>query len=123
MPRAKPKPTAQPATVVQPNGVVGDVMTLAEAAAYLRVSENDLIGAATTQGLPARMIGGEWRFTKAAIQQWLGTASPTTEMRKAAQMAIVGSCKDDPDLPGIVEDAMRRRGRPLMEDGTYAGRM
>ena len=123
MPRAKPKPAISPAPVVSANGPVGDVMTLTEAAAYLRVSEKDLIGATVTQGLPGKMIGGEWRFTKSSIQQWLATPSMTPEMRRAAQLAMAGSCKDDPDLPEILEDAMRRRGRPLMEDGTYGGRM
>ena len=100
-----------------------DVMTLAEAAAYLRVSENDVVGAVTTQGLPARMIGGEWRFTKAAILQWMSVSQPTAEMRKAAQLAMAGKYKDDPNLEQIVEDAMRQRGRPIMEDGTYSGRI
>ena len=48
-------------------------------------------------------------------------SQPTAEMRKAAQMAIAGAWKDDPDLEWILEDAMRRRGRQPGPDGTYAG--
>lgn len=117
-PAPAPKPAPQPAAV---NGPPGEVLTLAEAAAYLRLPEKDVIAAASTQGLPSRLVGDEWRFLKTALHQWLSATSPTSEMRKAAQLAIVGAWKDDPDVEQIVEDAMRARGRPLMEDGTYSG--
>jgi excisionase family DNA binding protein len=115
----KPEPTLKPPTTNGP--VTGEVLTLAEAAAYLRLPEKDVIGAATTQGLPGRMIGGEWRFAKAAIQKWLRVSQPTAEMRKASQLALAGMWKDDPDAMEILEDAMRRRGREPGPDGTYAG--
>lgn len=118
MPRAKP----QPKPSAQANGpMAGEVMTLAEAAAYLRLAERDVIGATTTQGLPGRMIGGEWRFAKAAIQKWLSVSQPTAEMRKAAVLSLAGIFEDDPDLDQMLEDAMRRRGREPGPDGTYAG--
>jgi hypothetical protein len=66
-----------------------------------------------SQGLPGRGIAGEWRFLKAAIQHWLGTAPPTWETRKAAILELAGKYKDDPDLEQIVEEAYRRRGRPI----------
>ena len=116
MPRTKKQP--EPAS----NGsATGDVLTLAEAAAYLRLPEAALVSAVHAEGLPGRMVGGEWRFSKAAIQQWLASGNPTWETRKAAILELAGKYKDDPDLEQIVEEAMRRRGRPLMEDGTYSG--
>jgi excisionase family DNA binding protein len=123
MPRAKktrPKPVPQPEP--QPaagNGPPGEVLTLAEAAAYLRLPEKDVIAAASTQGLPGRLVGGEWRFLKTALQQWLSASQPTAEMRKAAILAAAGSFKDDPDLEDIVEEIYRQRGRPITEDGSY----
>jgi excisionase family DNA binding protein len=123
MPRTKkqePTPQQEPSPAAV-NGPPGDVLTLSEAAAYLRLPEAEVIGLVQSQGLPGRLIGSEWRFLKAALQQWLSTSSPTPEMRKAAQMALVGAWKDDPDIEQIVEDAMRARGRPLREDGTYSG--
>jgi excisionase family DNA binding protein len=124
MPRtkAKPKPARQPEP--QPavaNGPPVEVLTLAEAAAYLRLPEKAVIAAATAQGLPGRLVGGEWRFLKASLQQWLSISQPTDEMRKAAQMAAAGAFKDDPDLMQILEDAMRRRGRQPGPDGTCSG--
>jgi excisionase family DNA binding protein len=97
------------------NGLPAEVLTLREAAAYLRLPEADVISAIHTQRLPGRLIRGEWRFLRAAIQQWLGSGSPNPETRKAALLAAAGSFKDDPDLDAIVEEAMRRRGRAATE--------
>ena len=116
MPRTQKEPVpAQPRAA---NGT-GEVMDLAEAAALLRVPEEDVVAAAASQGLPGRMIGGEWRFAKAGLLQWLGVSQPTDEMRKAAQMAAAGSLEDDPDIEDIVEEIYRKRGRPITEDGSY----
>ena len=109
MPRAKEQAT----TVNGP--ATGEVLTLSEAAAYLRLPETDVVSAIHAQSLPGRLVGGEWRLSKVAIQQWLGTSLPTAEMRKAALLANAGSFADDPDLTAIVEEAMRLRGRPADE--------
>jgi hypothetical protein len=119
-PRPDPKPQAEPQAAAV-NGPPGEVLTLAEAVAYLLLAEADVISAVHAQGLPGRLINGEWRFLKTAIQQWLSVSQPPAEVRNAAMLAMVGAWKDDPNLEQIVEDAMRRRGRPLMEDGTYSG--
>ena len=123
MPRTKktkpepvPQPEPQPAVV---KGPPGEVLTLAEAAAYLRLPEQDVIAAACSQGLPGRLVGSEWRFLKSALQQWLSASQPTAEMRKAALLAAAGAFKDDPDLIRICEEAYRQRGRPITEDGSY----
>jgi hypothetical protein len=78
-----------------------------------------VLAAVNSQGLPGRLVGGEWRFLKSAIQQWLSTGLPTQETRKAVLLAAAGSFKDDPDLIPIVEEIYRRRGRPITEDGSY----
>jgi excisionase family DNA binding protein len=125
MPRArKPRPEPSPQLESAPaivNGPPGEVLTLAEAAAYLRLPEKDVIAAVSAQGLPGRLMGGEWRFLKTALQQWLSVSQPIAEMRKAAILAAAGAFKDDPDLGWILEDAMRRRGRQPGPDGTYGG--
>ncbi len=74
-----------------------------------------MVSAIHSRGLPGQLVSGEWRLSKAAILQWLGTGLPTTEMRKAALLATAGSFADDPDLMAIVEEAMRLRGRPADE--------
>jgi hypothetical protein len=54
----------------------------------------------------------------AAIRHWLATAPTTWETRKAAILELSGKYQDDPDLERIVEDAHRRRGRPIAERGS-----
>jgi hypothetical protein len=110
MPRTKGKPALVPPPGGANNGQTHEVLTLAEAAAYLRLAESEVVGLAHTQGLPGRYITGEWRFLKAALQHWLATGSPTWDTRKAAILELSGKYKDDPDLENIVEDAYRRRG-------------
>jgi excisionase family DNA binding protein len=48
-----------------------DVLTLAEAASYLRVPEQELLHLAEHRDIPAQRIGGEWRFLKRALGHWL----------------------------------------------------
>jgi excisionase family DNA binding protein len=117
--KTKPEPCQAESSPYVGNGPPGEVLTLAEAAAYLRLPEADVIGLVHSQGLPGRIVGGESRFLKAAIQQWLSTGSPTPACRKAAQLEAAGAFKDDPDLLGIVENIYRKRGRPITEDGSY----
>jgi len=123
MPRAKktkPEPVRQ--AELSPhvaNGSPVEVLTLAEAAVYLRLPEADVIELVHSQCLPGRVVGGEFRFLKAAIQQWLSMGSPTRAARKSAQLEAAGAFKDDPDLLGIVENIYRQRGRPITEDGSY----
>ena len=54
-----------------PERQTDDVLTLAEAAAYLRVPEEELLRLAERRDVPAQRIGGEWRFLKRALGHWL----------------------------------------------------
>jgi excisionase family DNA binding protein len=93
----------------------GDVLTLAEAAAYLRVTEQAVLGLVGPAGLPGRAIGTDWRFSKSAIQHWLGT--PTCQGSKEAVLSAAGMWKDDPELEQEVKEIYKRRGRPSREGG------
>jgi excisionase family DNA binding protein len=48
-----------------------EILTLAEAAAYLRVPEDALVKLADDGAVPARRIGGEWRFLRPALNDWI----------------------------------------------------
>lgn len=50
---------------------LGEILTLAEAAAYLRVDEQTLAELAAKRRLPSQKIGEEWRFLKKALDDWL----------------------------------------------------
>jgi excisionase family DNA binding protein len=49
----------------------GEVLTLAEAAEYLRVDEQTLADLAVKRRVPSQKIGEEWRFLKRALDDWL----------------------------------------------------
>jgi len=50
---------------------VAEVLTLADAAELLQVEEAAVARLAEGGELPGRRIGGEWRFTRQAILDWL----------------------------------------------------
>lgn len=50
---------------------LGEVLTLAEAAKYLRVDEQTLAELAAKRRVPSQKIGEEWRFLKKALDEWL----------------------------------------------------
>jgi len=93
---------------------VGEVLTLAEAAAYLRLPEAEVARLVQTEGLPGRAVGQEWRFLKAALQDWLRT--PPIRGSKEAMLSVIGSWKDDPFRDDMRKEINRMRGRPIIED-------
>jgi excisionase family DNA binding protein len=119
MPRTKAKPTkpanaALPTAVSPPpSGERDEVLTLAEAAAYLRVGEGEVLQAVRDQGLPARQLGADWRFLQSALQEWLKTPS----RRNQGLLAHLGAARNDPHLEELLEEVYQRRGRPETEAG------
>ena len=59
-----------------------EVLTLAEAAAFLRVPEAVLEQLAARQVVPARKLGEEWRFLKQGLRDWL-RQGPAPDERSA----------------------------------------
>src|ERR1700677_1188381 len=111
MPTIKTKPADKSVTSRTKPANFPEVLTLAEAASYLRLSEEEVIDLAQSHDLPGRSVGSHWRFLKSAIQQWLGAAASSRQARKKAQMALAGKYRDDTDLVQICEEAYRKRGR------------
>jgi excisionase family DNA binding protein len=104
--KAKHKSRLRPATTraAFPNG---DVLTLAGAAEYLRITENEVVRLVRDQGLPGRKLGDEWRFLKMALQDWLRAPSS----KKEGLLMQIGAFKDDPDLGEMLERIHQQRGR------------
>jgi excisionase family DNA binding protein len=111
-PRAK-LPTVTLATPVRETGWP-EVLTLAEAAAYLRVAQDELVRMVGPRGLPGRLIGSEWRFSKTALDEWLRT--PPGPSTKESLLALAGSWKGDPDALEMLQEIYRQRGRPITEN-------
>jgi len=60
----------------------GDVLTIDELAAYLKISKSTLYKLAQDGALPGLKVGKRWRFHKEAIDAWLKSQSPTPESRE-----------------------------------------
>jgi helix-turn-helix protein len=52
-----------------------EVMTLPDAAAFLRLGEAQLERSAARSEVPARRIAGQWRFSRTALVAWLDSAA------------------------------------------------
>ncbi len=110
------RPSPGPALTNGP-GSAEHVLTLAEAAAYLRVSEDDVLRMVHEQGLHARQVGSEWRFWQPAIADWLRTGPQSTPRKARAAhpaneplLAQAGTWKDDPLIDEELREIYRRRG-------------
>jgi excisionase family DNA binding protein len=117
---------------------VTDVLTLKEAAAYLRVSADELKKLAEAGGVPARPIGKEWRFSGTALEEWLRgefmSRAEFGELEKALRERLNGKPKpplgsyeriskyagmwkdDEKELEEFLKEVYRRRGRPMVEE-------
>jgi excisionase family DNA binding protein len=89
-----------------------EVLTLAEAARYLRVKKPLLEKLVAEGNIPARKVGGEWRFFRGALQAWL-TGKPNY---REALMAQIGAFADDETLPELLRSIYAARGRAEVDE-------
>lgn len=81
--KPKPKPEAN-GTAERPEP---EVLTLGEAAAFLRVSDDGLRLDAEAGRVPARRVAGEWRFMHDALRDWLSQPSEPTASQSNKALA------------------------------------
>lgn len=113
--KARPVPqAAQSAPPIGGHDTCGEVLTLGEAAAYLRLPEAEVRRLVVEQGLPARQVGAEWRFLKSAVQMWLSI--PQAKENRKDIWSVAGSLKDDPYLEEMLKEIDRLRGRPTTKE-------
>ncbi len=101
--------SARNGNAIPPESV--EVFDLAEAAGYLRVAPDDVLRMVASHGLPGRQFGADWRFLKAALQQWLSVPPPVVT-KQSFWDTHFGALKDDPYREEILAEIYRRRGRP-----------
>ena len=94
-----------------PNDIFGldplDVLTLEELAEYLKISPAAVRRVMKEQNLPGRNLGGEWRFLRDAVANWLrGQEAPA----QAQQKARVDYSK--PPAKPAADDSDERSSRP-----------
>jgi PTS system nitrogen regulatory IIA component len=58
-------------------GVSGDMMDVEQLAAYLRRDVREVGKLASRGHLPGHKVGGQWRFARAEINQWIETQLPS----------------------------------------------
>ncbi len=61
------------------------VLTLAEAAGFLRVSERTLGEMARANKVPCQRVGREWRFLRETLSEWLAGGWPKSTSQSAAE--------------------------------------
>ena len=101
----KPKPALNGKPLTSP----AEVMTLAEAAAFLRVPEDGLKADAASGRVPGRLVADEWRFTKATLLAWFNEPETARGDWKERIRSVIGSWKDDPTVDGMMEEIYRQR--------------
>jgi excisionase family DNA binding protein len=87
-----------------------EVLTLEEAADYLRLPPSEVRRLVAEQDLPGREINGEWRFLKAGLEDWLCHRSG-----RAILLAQAGALADDDALDQLRAQVYKERGRPEAE--------
>lgn len=85
-----------------------DVLTLAEAATYLRTTKAEVQKLVERNAIPGKKVGGDWRFLKSALEDWLKTPALSS---KQYLLSLAGTWKDDPTVPEMLEEIYRERAR------------
>lgn len=64
------------------NSEHGEVLTLEEAAAFLRIPPDQVASLARENAVPAQNVSGEWRFLKKALADWLRYGNHYRELKR-----------------------------------------
>jgi PTS system nitrogen regulatory IIA component len=106
-----------------------EIMTVAEVAAYLKLSEKTIIAMANKNEIPAAKIASQWRFRRRIIDDWLAARMKVLPQTDLARLVESGSdilpisriAAEDfiiMDLrPGSKEEVLRQMVRPMVRIG------
>jgi excisionase family DNA binding protein len=82
-----------------------DVLTLREAAAFLRLSERSLYDLARSRRVPAAQLGGKWLFPRAQLERWLTAQADTPEAEPRLDPPLILAGSHDPLLDWAVRQS------------------
>src|SRR5579871_2571083 len=83
-----------------------DMMDMEQLAAYLQRDVREVGKLASRGHLPGHKVGGEWRFARAEINQWIETQLPAyTEKQLANLESGAGKGDGEPLLAGLLSEA------------------
>ncbi len=57
----------------------GEIFTLGEVAAYLKVGKRTVYRLAAARKIPAFKVGGAWRFSRTEIDRWIKQQSTASQ--------------------------------------------
>lgn len=75
---------------------VSEILTLSEAAAFIRVSEKTLGEMARARRIPSQKVGREWRFLRNALEDWLVGGSGLVHDTKSNSVSKDGLAVAEP---------------------------
>jgi len=82
-----------------------EVLTLREAAAYLRLSERSLYELARSRRLPAAQLGGKWLFPRAQLERWLAAQADGADAAHRLDPPAILAGSHDPLLDWAVRQS------------------
>jgi excisionase family DNA binding protein len=90
---------------------IPEILTLEEAASYLRLSLEAIERNADKGAIPGRRIDGTWRFSKLALDAWL-------RHHDYRQILVrqTGALSQDENMSDILNQIYKDRGRPEVDD-------
>jgi len=124
--------SAHAAEVAQTSASAGEVMTIDEAAAFLRIPATELERLATRGEAPGRLVVGQWRFNRDALLAWINgdwklirtLARPGAQTKaETAESQAAAASEDDPAAIGeapekhTAEDIFLRSQKVLLAPG------
>jgi excisionase family DNA binding protein len=82
-----------------------DVLTMKEAAAWLRLSERSLYELARGRRLPAAQVGGKWLFPRAQLERWLAAQADGPDVAHRLDPPPILAGSHDPLLDWAVRQS------------------
>ncbi len=86
------------------------VLTLEDAATFLRLPEETVHRRAAMGEIPGRQIEGAWRFLLSALEGWLQTPD-----QRSVLLSQAGALADDESLEELLAGIYTARGRPEVD--------
>lgn len=90
---------------------MSDLMTTKEAAEYLKLNYMTVYKLSQRGRIPASKIGGNWRFRKALLDDWLAKQATVVE----GNVLVVD---DDPEVVEILNEVISRKGFKVVGVGS-----
>jgi PTS system nitrogen regulatory IIA component len=84
-----------------------DMMDMEQLAAYLQRDVREVGKLASRGHLPGHKVGGQWRFARAEINQWIETQMPSYTEKQLADLESAGQNDGDeePLITGLLSEA------------------